>query len=103
VRRVVESLTYEPSTSEFQGAIGDRVEIDLTIDKTVRLNGYYGPSTMHIMSDADGNVYVWTTASKSWAEGSVKRVRGTIKDHKEYKNIKQTVLTRCTEVQKKGE
>lgn len=103
VRKVVESLTYEPSVSEFQGNIGDRIEIELTVNKAIRLDGYYGPSTMHVMSDADGNVFVWTTGSKSWSEGSVKKVRGTIKDHKEYKNTKQTILTRCTEVHKKGE
>lgn len=100
VRKAVESLTYEPSPSEYQGAVGDRIEVTLTVDKNIEVNGYYGSSNMHIMSDANGNVYVWTTASKSWSEGSVKTIRGTIKDHREYRNTKQTVLTRCSEVKK---
>ena len=55
---------------------------------------------MHIMEDADQNVYVSTTAAKSWSEGTVHQIRGTVKDHKTYKNTKQTVLTRCTELKK---
>lgn len=98
VRKAVEKLTYEPSNSEFQGKIGERIEVTVTVDKNIEVNGYYGSSNMHVMSDAAGNVYVWTTASKSWSEGSVRTIRGTIKDHKEYKNTKQTVLTRCTEI-----
>lgn len=103
IRKIIDGLIYEPSNSQYQGNIGDRIVVEVTVTKALHLNGYYGPSTMHIMNDADGNEYVWTTAAKSWAEGSVKTIRGTIKDHKEYKNTKQTVLTRCTEVTKKGE
>lgn len=101
VRKVVDSLTYEPSVSEYQGAIGDRIEVTVTVDKNITVSGYYGVSNMHIMSDAEGNVYVWTTASKSWSEGTQKTIRGTVKDHREYKNTKQTILTRCSEVTKK--
>jgi hypothetical protein len=52
------------------------------------------------MTDVNENVYVWTTASKSWEEGSEHYIRGTVKEHSVYKNTKQTVLTRCTEVKK---
>ena len=103
IRKIIDGLIYEPSNSQYQGNIGDRIVVEVTVTKALHLNGYYGPSTMHIMNDTDGNEYVWTTAATSWAEGSVKTIRGTIKDHKEYKNTKQTVLTRCTEVTKKGE
>ena len=43
-----------------------------------------------IFRDANGNAYVWTTASKSWEEGSTRLVRGTIKEHKTYRNVNQT-------------
>lgn len=100
VKAAVDALTCEPSFSDFVGEVGDKVEVELVVKKAVALNGYYGPSTMHIMEDANQNVYVWTTAAKSWSEGTVHQVRGTIKDHKMYKNVKQTILTRCTEVKK---
>lgn len=98
VALAIETLLYEPTPSEFQGAIGERLEKVLTVRKNICLQGAFGVSTMHIFEDADQNVYVWTTASKSWPEGSEHKIRGTVKDHKVYKNCKQTVLTRCVEV-----
>lgn len=98
IKEAVESLIYEGSDSEYQGAIGERLELFLTVEKTIELDGNYGRSTMHLMYDECGNLYVWTAASKSWAPGSEHHIRGTVKDHRTYKNEKQTVLTRCTEV-----
>lgn len=98
VRAYIESLMYEPSNSEYVGEIGERIEEVFTVTKAFTFDGYYGTSTMHIMEDADGNVFVWTTASKSFPEGKVMTLRGTIKDHREYKGTKQTILTRCKEV-----
>ena len=101
VKAAGEAITYEPDNSQFQGEVGQRIEVELTVEKAIHLDGYYGPSTMHIFRDANGNAYVWTTASKSWEEGSTRLVRGTIKEHKTYKNVNQTVLTRCAEVKSK--
>ena len=102
VKLAVESLIYEPSDSDFMGSIGERLELEVVVEKAIQLDGYYGPSTMHIMSDAAGNTYVWTTASRSWEVGSEKHIRGTVKDHKIYRNVKQTVLNRCVEVKEKN-
>jgi len=93
----VESLIYEPDTSEYQGKVGDKVDIIVTVEKAILLDGYYGPSTMHIMRDYDGNCYVWTTSAKSWSPDTEHRIVGTIKELKTYKGTKQTVLTRCRE------
>lgn len=93
----VDTLIYEPGTSEYVGAIGERLELTITVTKSIELDNDFGHSTMHIMGDDCGNQYVWTTAAKTWAEGSVKTIRGTVKDYRTYKNVKQTVLTRCTE------
>lgn len=97
VKKAVETLVYDPGTSEWVGSIGERIEVDIVVTKALLLDGYYGRSTLHTMEDADGNIYTWTTSSKSWAEGSEKIIRGTVKEHKVYKNQKQTVLTRCAE------
>ena len=97
VQKAVEALIYEEGTSEYVGSINERLEITVTVTRAIELENDYGHSTMHIMEDECGNQYVWTTASKNWAEGSVKTIRGTVKDHRTYKNVKQTVLTRCAE------
>ena len=98
VQKAVETLIYDEGTSEYVGTIGERLELELTVTRAIEIENNYGHSTMHIMEDECGNIYVWTTASKSWAEGATKKLRGTVKDHRMYKNNKQTVLTRCLEV-----
>ena len=98
VRAYIDSLMYEPSNSEYVGEIGDKIEKTFTVIRGITLNGYYGPSIMHIFEDENQNVYVWTTKAKNYPEGKVVTLRGTIKEHKEYKGTKQTVLTRCKEV-----
>lgn len=102
VKETVEKLLYDPSTSEYIGNIGDRLDLQVTIIKSMVFEGgFYGPSTMHIMESEDGNVFVWTTSSKCWEEGAKKHIRGTIKDYKTFRGVQQTVLTRCTEVKEK--
>lgn len=91
----VESLIYEPDISEYQGEIGERLELFLTVEKAISLDSYYGQSTMHIMRDDCGNCYVWTTSAKKWAENTEHHLTGTVKDHKLYRGVKQTILTRC--------
>lgn len=96
--KAVEPYLYEATTSEFVGEIGERLDLMLTIKKAIEVNGAFGSSTIHIMEDECGNEFMWSTAAKSWAEGAVKHVRGTVKDHRIYRNSKQTILTRCAEV-----
>lgn len=97
VKSAVDALLYDPGASEFVGAIGERIEVEVTVVKNIELDNDFGHSTMHIFEDACGNQYVWTTSAKNWAEGSVKTIRGTVKDHRTYRNTKQTILNRCTE------
>lgn len=99
IKAAIDAMIYEPDASEFVGEVGQRIEFKVRVEKAIELNGYYGRSIMHILRGIeDGNVYVWTTASKSWAEGAEKTIRGTIKDHRTYRNVNQTILTRCMEV-----
>ena len=95
IKQHIDSLIYEPSKSTYQGDIGDRLEKTLTVIKAIPIEGYYGNSTMHIFSDPEENVYVWTTAAKTLEVGKTYVIRGTVREHKSFKNIPQTILTRC--------
>ena len=97
VRAAVNSLLYGTHPSTFQGKTDDRVELTLTVIKSEQTENYFGKKAHHLFEDEYGNRYVWDTAAKFWAEGSVKRVRATIKEHKVINNIQTTVLTRCME------
>lgn len=70
------------------------------LEKIIYL-GYssFGESYLHLMKDSDGNVFSWITGKKlQKAEGELIRVDGTVKQHKLYNGVKQTVLTRAKEV-----
>ena len=95
VERAVSSVLYEPTDSEYQGTIGERLELILVVNKAIKIETNYGSSTMHIMSDYDGNTFIWTTAAKSLVPNQEYEIKGTVKAHSEYHGDKQTVLTRC--------
>ena len=95
ITAAVESLIYEPDNSEYQGEVGDKLELVVVVEKAVDLDGYFGRSRMHIFRDYDGNCYVWTTSARNWEPQTEHHIIGTVKDHKLYKGTKQTVLTRC--------
>ena len=86
------------SNSEYIGEIKEKVcGLKVTVTGARTLEGYYGTSTLYTFLN-DENVLVWnsTSAKVKLEEGEVVYLNGTIKDHKEYKGVKQTVLTRCT-------
>ena len=98
VRAAADALLYPESPSKFQGKVGERLERTLEVFATYDYDSNYGLQRMHMMSDMDGNVYLWATASKMWEKGSTHHIKGTVKEHKIYRNCAETVLTRCMEV-----
>lgn len=104
VEAIVSSILCGQHPSTFQGLVGERLELDLIVIKNVQketdFRGKKSTNTVHTFEDLCGNHYVWDTGAKNWAEGSAKRVRATVKEHKIINNIQTTVLTRCMEVMK---
>ena len=90
-------LSDSDNPSEFIGEVGQRLEMSITVTRNIHLENDYGSTNMHIMEDENGNVFVWTTASKNWPVGETKTIRGTVKSHNIYQGVKQTILTRCIE------
>ena len=96
IKAAVESIMYDKGDSTFQGAFGERLDLEIEIIAAHKRDGYYGEQTIHYMIDASGNQYLWSTASKSWEVGNKYHIKGTVKDHKVIRNVETTVLTRCT-------
>lgn len=101
--------------SEWQFEPKKRVDISLCLvrESSYDISSYsgYGVDTVHIytFADEDGNCYVWKTQSflgleredeeglvkKDYQEiGDVVTVKATVKEHSEFRGVKQTVLTR---------
>ena len=94
--------TVQESPSKWVGEIGDRIELSLHIDckfeGEFHITEWKSVSTyMYLMHDAEGNIYKWST-SCYYNEGEDIHVRGTIKDHTDFRGVAQTVLTRLKEV-----
>ena len=88
--------------SQHIGKIGAKVEFKGTYIKTGSWDqksfAGYGMVTMyiHTFKDVDGNVFTWKTQNGIQFEyGENVIVKGTIKNHSEYKDEKQTELQRC--------
>lgn len=84
-------------TSYF-GAIGDKVCLDLIFKNVFFYDTQFGGMCIYIFEDAEGHQFKWNTSSgfnSSLEEGEHIKVNATIKEHSEYKGIKQTVLIRC--------
>lgn len=93
--------------SEYVGEVGDKIELELCYVHTTGWENYaYGGwlnhtsfTYLHTFKDGDGNVFIWKTGKCIEADyGTLIKFRATIKDHSEYKGVKQTVLTRCKEI-----
>lgn len=96
IERAVSSILYEPTDSVHVGKVGERLDLILIVKKAIKIDTDYGTSTMHIMSDYDGNTFIWTTGVKTLVTNQEYEIRGTVKAHSEYHGDKQTILTRCT-------
>lgn len=95
------------------GNVGDKFELTLTFDKTFGFETMYGYSYIHLFHDDENHVFAWSSSNGNYKVEYAKNVtwggieyveyevghkyliKGSIKDHREYRNVKQTVITRC--------
>ena len=109
-------IKAEKAISQHVGNIGDKIDLEVEYVKTghfeVKSFSGFGTETMyvHTFKDADGNKLTWKTTTDNFAweynketnefdrvvnTGDKVHLKGTIKEHNEYKDEKQTALTRC--------
>lgn len=80
--------------SEYQGNIGDRINIEVSDMRVVTgWNTQFGYTYIYKITDNNGNIYTWKTQKGNIED--VVTIKGTVKAHNEYRGIKQTELTRC--------
>lgn len=92
--------------SQHVGEIGKRIKVNATYTFGTSWASKYGNQYLFSFKDDNGNVLVWKTSSipetpnkdgkeVTLVEGGRVELTGTVKEHGEYKDEKQTVLTRC--------
>lgn len=84
----------EITESEWVGSVGDKVDLDVSIDSVRTVNGYYGVTYLYKMIDSDGNDLTWFASRDALQGKSNLKIRATIKKHDEFNGRKQTILTR---------
>ena len=80
--------------SQFVGNVGDTISFTVKdmVAITSRSYSYYGPeSTFWRITGTDNNLYMWST-SLYFEKGDT--IRAKVKDHRDYRNEKQTIITR---------
>lgn len=115
IRRWIDELpTFEHS--EWQGKIKQRLSLELTLIRRYEYqrksfaytHSGYEWAYIYTLADAEGNCYVWKTTNLLDYEyededgdhwdiadpGDKVTMKATVKEHGEYKGIKQTVITR---------
>lgn len=81
--------------SEYIGSVKDRVTLRLTYDRFIKFDGYYGSVFIEFFKDESGNVVVWKTSTcKELEMDTLYEVTCTIKEHTEYRGVKQTYINR---------
>ena len=87
--------------SEYVSEVGTRTTFDVKLLADITFEDFscYARDiiTKHVVKmDCGGNVLVWITEKHPHKEiGDTFKITGTVKEHSEYKGVKQTVLTRC--------
>lgn len=84
---------------EFIGEVGKKLSVEAVFEKEFSFESCFGwtTTTVYVLKFKVGNnTVVWKTSTyNALEEGKTYTVSGTIKEHKEYRGDKQTVLTRC--------
>ena len=87
--------------SEYVSEVGTRTTFDVKLLADITFDDFncYARDiiTKHVVKmDCGGNVLMWITEKHPHKEiGDTFKITGTVKEHSEYKGVKQTVLTRC--------
>lgn len=94
----------QKARSQYVGEVGERITVTGSFDHTAWFDfrdpfGIQERMYIHNFRDADGNLIIWKTQKglpeSDMAYGEPVEITGTVKEHKEYEEEKQTALIRC--------
>ncbi len=86
----------EGAASEYVGEIKERIEFEAEVIGVYGTEGHYGHTDIVKFKDADRNMFTWFASDYTNLErGDRISIKGTVKKHDNFRDVKQTVLTRC--------
>ena len=115
-----EKRMAENAKVEYYGNVGDKFELTLTFEKMFGFETQFGYQYIILFHDEENHLFKWSTSNgmykinlkgvkgkeideravfdgayKEYEIGHKYLIKGTIKNHEEYRGAKQTVITRC--------
>ena len=95
-----EKAKKEEQNSNHVGSVGDRIQVNVQSVKCLtsweNTFSYYPTTTyLYKIVDQNGNVFTWKTSTFMNEDEPPVTIKGTVKEHSEFRGVKQTVLTRC--------
>jgi hypothetical protein len=82
------------ATSAFVGAVGDKIEMILTIERVIPIDTQFGTTYINLCRDQQGNAVTYKGNSNIGEVGEVSNVRATVKEHTVYNGVNQTIIQR---------
>jgi hypothetical protein len=110
-KEAARKLNEQYGESEHVGTVKKREVFTLTLTNLFDIEGMYGTTTIHKFRDLQGNVVTWFASNPyivpdeddskdRMAVGETYNIKATVKEHKEYKGTKETVISRAAFVSK---
>lgn len=97
-----EARAKEAAVSEYVGEVKARLTIEVAEAELVTsFDTQFGFTFLYKFKDSSGNVFTWFTSCMIELDRKFD-ILGTVKEHTTYKDVKQTVLTRCKVVYKEA-
>lgn len=82
--------------NEFIGEVGSKISVTAKLVNKKTIDSAYGTSHIITFETSDGNTMVWfSTKYIDYPINTELKVTATVKDHKVFNNIKQTIITRA--------
>lgn len=91
--------------SQYVGEVGKRMEFEVTVDHVIHLPALaygFAPSSIYLCRDAAGNRIVYKGSGNFAGKGETVKVKATVAEHSEYKEEKQTKISRPKVLENKG-
>lgn len=88
----------EQFNSKYYGEVKEKIEVEAELKNINSFESFYGYNNINYIYTfkKDSYTFTWITNKSLDIEiGEKINLKGTIKEHKEFNDIKQTVLTRC--------
>lgn len=99
---IADETNTSDNLNEYVGTIGQRREFKVRLISRRLFESEWGAKYLVSMEDMSGRSLIWWATAGSYAlteAGETFIIKGTVKDHKDYKGKKQTILSRVNIVQ----